>query len=152
MQQLLSERIRHLVTFSCALLVFSYVMAFKISLIYVQGCEKRNSTHTCQHVTKIRFENSDFVILDRYIYQAAIETSIDSIVKKLSRPRQVVSVEQLSGTYPVLMNNHSSLVSWKDLLGFNTKLELLFFEVLNTSQIYPITSKMCFVKILTNSI
>ena len=31
-------------------------------------------------------------------------------------------------------------------------LELLFFEALNTSYIYPITSKVCFVKGLVNSI
>ena len=33
----------------------------------------------------------------------------------------------------VLMNITSSLVSWIDLHGFNTRLELLFLEVLNTS-------------------
>ena len=32
-----------------------------------------------------------------------------------------------------LMNNTSLLVSWTDLHGFNTKLELLFLEVLNPS-------------------
>ena len=42
-----------------------------------------------------------------------------------------------------LMNNTSSLVSWTDLHDFNTRLELLFFEVLNTSQICLITSAFC---------
>ena len=50
----------------------------------------------------------------------------------------------------VLMNNTSSLVSWTNLHGFNTKLEFLFLEVLNTSQIYPIISNVRFVKGLSN--
>ena len=49
------------------------------------------------------------------------------------------------------MNNISLLVSWTDLHGFNTRFELLFLEVLNTSEIYQITSKVCFVKGLANS-
>ena len=48
------------------------------------------------------------------------------------------------------MNNTSSLVSWTDLHNFNTKFELLFFEVLNPSYIYQITSKVRFVKGLAN--
>ena len=48
------------------------------------------------------------------------------------------------------MNNTSSLVSWIDLHDFNTKLELLFLEVLNPSYIYLITSKVHFVKGLVN--
>ena len=48
------------------------------------------------------------------------------------------------------MNNISSLISWLDLHDFNTKLEHLFLEVLNSSYIYPITSKVHFVKGLAN--
>jgi len=39
----------------------------------------------------------------------------------------------LSSYLSSLMNNTSSLVSWTDLHDFNTKLELLFLEVLNMS-------------------
>ena len=52
--------------------------------------------------------------------------------------------------YQALMNNTSSIVSWTDLHGFNTKLELLFLEVLNSSWIYPIISKVRFFKRLAN--
>ena len=38
-----------------------------------------------KHRPKIRFGNLNFVILDRYICQAAIETPIDSIYRELSR-------------------------------------------------------------------
>ena len=50
------------------------------------------------------------------------------------------------------MNSTFSLVFWTYLHGFNIKLELLFLEVLNSSWIYPITSKVHFVKGLTNYI
>ena len=56
---------------------------------------------------EIRFENLNFVILDRYRFCQAICRD--------------------------LMNNTSSLISWTNLHGFNTKLELLFLEVLNPS-------------------
>ena len=64
-QQLLSERIRHQSPFACVLLVFSHVTASKVSLIYVQGCEKRNLTQIQKPGPKIRSENSDFRNLDR---------------------------------------------------------------------------------------
>ena len=38
-----------------------------------------------KHGSKIIFGNLNFVILDRYICQAAVETSIDSIYRELSR-------------------------------------------------------------------
>ena len=50
------------------------------------------------------------------------------------------------------MNQHFFTCFLDRFHGFNTKLELLFFEVLNTSQIYPITSKVRFVKGLANYI
>ena len=61
--------------FACVLLVFSSMTAFKISLIYVQGCKKRDPTHTCQHGPKIRFGNSDFVDLNRYFCRAFVKLS-----------------------------------------------------------------------------
>ena len=48
------------------------------------------------------------------------------------------------------MNSTSLLVYSTDLHGLNTKLEHLFLKVLNIYQIYPIASKVCFVKILAN--
>ena len=50
--------------------VFSCVIS--ISLIYVQGCEKRNPTHTCQLGPKIRSANSNFVDLDRFRFCRAL--------------------------------------------------------------------------------
>ena len=136
MQQLLLERIKHRSPFACVLLVFSCVMTFKISLIYVQGCEKRNHIQIYKHGPKIRSENSNFVILDRQY--------LSSSCRDLDRQLSI-------RICPTLMKNSSSLVSWTNLHGFNTRLELLFFEILNTSQIYPITSKVRFVKGLANS-
>ena len=66
-QQLLSKRIRHRSPFAYVLLVFSYVLASKISLIYGQGCKKRNPTQIHKHEPKIRFGNLNFVILDRQL-------------------------------------------------------------------------------------
>ena len=49
--------------------------AFKISLIYVQGCEKRNPTHTYKLGQDFRSENSE--IIDR----ASVELSIEFQIK-----------------------------------------------------------------------
>ena len=68
-----------------------------------------------KHEPKIKSRNSDFIDLNRYcICRVAVETSIDIICR-------------------ALINKTSSLVSWIDLHSFNTRLELLFLEVLNTS-------------------
>ena len=67
MHQLLSKKIRHRSPFACVLLEFFYVTAFKISLIYVQSCEKINPTQIHKHRPKIRFKKLIFVILDRYL-------------------------------------------------------------------------------------
>ena len=65
MQWLLSERIRHRLPFAYVLLVFSYVTTSKISLIYVQGCEKRNPTQIHKLWPKIRSGNLNSRNLDR---------------------------------------------------------------------------------------
>ena len=44
---------------------------------------KRNLTQIHKHGLKIKSGNLNFVILDRYICQAAVETSIDSICRDL---------------------------------------------------------------------
>ena len=195
MQQLLLERIRHRSPFTCVLLVFSYVMASKISLIYVQSCEKRKPTQIHKHGPKIKSRNLNFVILNRYldrqlsvepvaqsiercrggvepIYRElsraikelsrgqkfarsidlAIERYLDCDEKKLKSSIDSLAVERCQAIIELQKISTSSLISWTDLHGFNTRLELLFFEVLNISQIYPITSKVRFVKGLANYI
>ena len=48
--------------------------ALKIILIYVYGCEKRNYTQIHLDIRENKFENLNFVILDRCcFYQAAVE-------------------------------------------------------------------------------
>ena len=42
------------------------MIALKIILIYVKGCEKRNPIQILKDMHVIRFEKSNFVILDRY--------------------------------------------------------------------------------------
>ena len=103
MQWLLSERIRHRLPFAYVLLVFSYVIASKISLIYVQGCEKRNPTQIHKLWPKIRSGNLNSVTsidwevlrrcralnLNRYCYREAI--------KELSRRQELSqSIHQVS--------------------------------------------------------
>ena len=65
MQQLLSKRIRHRSPFAYVILVFSSVTASKISLIQVQGCEKRNPTQIHKPGPKIRSGNLNSRNLDR---------------------------------------------------------------------------------------
>ena len=106
MQQLLSERIRNQSPFAYVLLIFFYVTASKISLIQVQGCEKRNLTQIQKPGPKIRSENSDFRNLDRqqvlsrcrglnfnrYSYLVG--------VKKVSRGQKLSrSIDKLSRSY-----------------------------------------------------
>ena len=81
--------------------------AFKISLIYVQGCEKRNPTHICQLGSKIKFGNSDFVDLDKFSFCRASFLNLDRYCF-------------CRGICQGLINNFSSLISWSNLHGFNT--------------------------------
>ena len=84
MQQLLSKRISHQSLFACVLLVFSYVTASKISLIYVQDCEKRNPTQIHKHGQKIRFGNLNFVILNRYLDK---QLFVEPVARSIQRCR-----------------------------------------------------------------
>ena len=137
MQQLLSERIRHRSPFAYVLLVFSYVMVSKISLIQVQGCEKRNPTQVHKLGPKIRSGNLNSHNLDRSrgveevssfkprqiqlsrSYQGAIEETraflIDPpAIKKLSSYLSIgveLSVCRCRAICLALMNSFSSLVS-----------------------------------------
>ena len=149
MQQFLFERIRHRSPFAYVLLVFSYVTTSKISLIYVQGYEKRNPTQIHKHGPKIRSENLNSRNLDRYLNKQNMLSLIKPRQIAICRAVVELFVRTCRAICPALVNSFSSLVSWYNLHDFNTRLELLFFEVLNTSQIYPITSKVHFVKGLT---
>ena len=134
MQKLLAEKIRHQVNFCMCfprILAQCHVTAFKISLIYVQGCEKRNPTQIHKHGPKIRYENFDFVILNRQY--------LLSSCRDLDRQ---LSVRNLSS-----FNEQHFFTCFLDRFVW-----LQFFEILNTCQIYPITSKMHFVERLVNYI
>ena len=114
--------------------------ALKIIILYVQGCEKRKLKHIITDQSQNRTRILFFIKLDRYL-----------------------SVEQLSshGWNSFLSSMDSQLSS--QLLNFNEQhffnlslgqtcmssildLETQFLEVLKTSQIYPNTSKVRFVK------
>ena len=200
MQQLLSKRIRHRSHFAYVLLVFSYVMAFKISLIYVQGCEKRNPTQIHKLRLKIRSGNLNSHNLDRSggveevssfklrqiqlsrSYRGAVEEteafSIDllaiercrdcdnnqlkSSINILVVKRCRVAVELFARRCRAICPQVSSyLSSFSEQLFFTCffgpifmalilDLNNMFLEILNTSQIYPNTSKVHFVKELAN--
>ena len=53
--------------------------------------------------------------------------------KKLKSSIDSLAVERCQAAIKFKKISTSSLISWTDLLGFNTRLELLFLEVLNTS-------------------
>ena len=99
-----SERIMNQVTFC---MCSPYIVTFKISLKYIQGCEKRNPTHTCQLGPKIRFENSDFVDLDRFNFCRVSFLNLDGYCF-------------YRGICRDLMNKFSSLIYWSNLHDFNT--------------------------------
>ena len=86
MQQLLSKRIRHRSFFAYLLLVCSYVTASKISLIQVQGCEKRNPAQIHKPGPKIRSRNLNSCNLDR-------SGGVEEVAR--FKPRQI----QLSRSY-----------------------------------------------------
>ena len=56
--------------------MYPCVMTLKISLIYIQGCEKRNPKQIHKIEPNFRSENSNIVILDRSsCYQAICQAS-----------------------------------------------------------------------------
>ena len=131
MQQLLLERIRHRSPFAYVLIVFSYVTASKISLIQIQGCEKINSTQIHKPSPKIRSRNLNPVTsIDppaiercRDCNNNQLRSSIDSLAVERCRVVVEISVRRCRAICPILVNNFSSLVSWSNLQGFNTRLE-----------------------------
>ena len=52
-----------------------------------------------------------------------LKSSIDSLVVERCRAAVELSVRRCRAICPALMNNFSSLVSWSNLHGFNTRLE-----------------------------
>ena len=53
------------------------VKVLKIILIYVYGCEKRNSTQIFMDMHEVKYGNSNFVILDRYSCCRASTLNLD---------------------------------------------------------------------------
>ena len=103
-------------------------MAFKKILIYVQGCEKRKPKHLYMDWMKIITKKLTFLNLDSYlIYRVAVEHR---------------------ALNPALLH----LILGHTCMALTPDLETMFLEALNTSQIYPISSKVRFVKGLANSI
>ena len=138
MQQLISERIRLQSLFAYVLLIFSYVMASKISLIQVQDCEKRNPTQIHKPGPKIRTGNLNSRNLDRsggveelssfkpqQIQLSRSYRGDRSFLDRSTSYRAAVelSVHSCQAICPALMNSFSSLVSWSNLHGFNTRLK-----------------------------
>ena len=143
-QQLLSKRIRHRLPFAYVLLVFSYMTASKISLIYVQGCEKRNPTQIHKHGPKIRSENLNSRNLDRYLDRQYMSSLIKPRQIAICRVAVELSVHRYQAICPTLVNNFFSLVHLflgPILLALILDLNNMFLKVLNSSQIYQNRSK-----------
>ena len=121
--------------------------ALKIILLYVQGCEKRKPKHIITDQSQNRCEILFFINLDRYpICRAAVESrgqnnSSSSIDSQL--------LGQLSSSNELA---HFNLNLGQTCTALTLDLETKFLEVLNTSQIYPNTSKVHFVNGLTDYI
>ena len=98
----------------------------------------------------MKYENPNSRNLDRYLDR--------QYFLSLIKPRQIticqaaveLSVRRCQAICPSLVNSFSSLVSWSNLHVFILDLNNMLLEVLNTSYIYPNTSKVRFVKGLAN--
>ena len=121
----------------------STLTALKIIFLYVQGCEKRKFKHIITNQSQNRCEILFFINLDKYpICRAAVESqdwnsSSSSIDGQLLRFNELALFSLNLG--------QTCMVSTLDL-------EIKFLEILNTSQIYPNTSKVYFVKRLAKYI
>ena len=121
--------------------------ALKIIILYVQGCEKRKPKHIITDQSKNRTENLFFINLNRYlICRDAVEPRGQN-----SSSSQIDS--QLSSQLLSFNDRHFSDLNLGQICMTSTlDLETKFLEVLNTSQIYPNTIKVHFVKGLANYI
>ena len=123
-QQLLLEKIRHRSPFAHVFLVFSYVTASKISLLYISRVvRKKKPTHACQHGPKIISKNLNSRNLNRYLNRQYLSSLIKSRQIAICLATVELSVRRCRAICPALVNNFSSLVSWSNLHGFNTRLE-----------------------------
>ena len=134
MQQFLSERIRHRSPFAYVLLVFSHVTASKISLIQIQGYEKRNPTQIHKPGPKIGSGNLNSRNLDR---SGGVEEVSSFKPRKIQLSRSYRGAVEETGAFsidplaiemcrticPALINSFSSLVSLSNLHDFNTRLK-----------------------------
>ena len=129
----------------CSILVqlVSTLMTLKIIILYVQGCEKRKLKHIITDQNQNRTENLFFHKSRQMpIYQAAVEPwDWNSFLSSID--------DQLSSFND---RHFFSLFLGQTRMILTLDLETQFLEVLNTSQIYPNTSKVCFVKELANYI
>ena len=109
----------------------------KIILLYVQGCEKRKLKHIITNWSKNRSKIMFFINLDRYpICRAAVEPRCWNN-----------SLSSIDGQLSSFNDRHFSNLNLGQTCMVSTlDLETKFLEVLNTSQIYPNTSKIHFVK------
>ena len=121
--------------------------AFKIILLYIQGCEKKRPKHINTDQSQNRIENLFFINLDRYpICQVAVEPrGWNSFLSSIDN--QLLS--QLSSFNDM---HFFSLFLGQTRMTLTLDLEIQFLEVLNIFQIYPNTSKVRFVKELDNYI
>ena len=121
--------------------------ALKIIILYVQGCEKRKPKHIITDWSQNRTENLFFINLDRY-----------PICRDTVEPRgwnsSSSSIDgQLSSKLLNFNDKHFSDLNLGQICMASTlDLETKFLEILNTSQIYPNTSKVHFFKGLANYI
>ena len=112
-------------------LLYPYMMALKISLIYVLGCERRNPKHIHQHRPKFRSGIFEFVKLDRSSQCRACLVNLDKCL--------LSSFNQIAFLHMFLGSIFMSLIQLLDM--YQTQLKSNQF-----------TSKVCFVEGLANYI
>ena len=119
--------------------------ALKIVLLYVQGCEKRKLKRTIMDQSQNRIEILFFINLNIY-----------PICRAFVKPRASIALQvsidsQLSSQLSSFNEQHFlHLNLGQTCMALLLDLETWFLEILTTSQIYPITSKVRFVKKLAN--
>ena len=116
--------------------------ALKIILIYVQSCEKRKLKHIIMDWMKNSPKKMSFINLNRYLSVELLSSHWIQTTLSLDRCQLSSFNEQ----------HFSHLILGQTCMVLTLELETLFLETLNTSQIYPNTSKVRFVKGLANYI
>ena len=103
---------------------------------------KKKPKHILMDWMKNQLEKLNFINLDR---QPSIELAVESQAKTTFKPRQMLVVE-LAVELAVEFFALSDLIFGQTCMVLTLEFEILFLEALNSSQIYPVTSKVCFVK------